>query len=471
MSQPPNELFLASCGVFRRWTLSIYGENQPIKKRAFATAYALVGRRDDSCLRLVHPNVSRRHAYLQALPGGIFCVDLGSRLGLRLNGTDCRRGWLRAGQRAQIGPFALELPATNQTKWLASSSLIPTDPLAECAPEDAPLAPVVGTFSEGDKVLAEWRMNRVVALVGRSKRCRVSVVDPSVSLLHCSLVRTPLGLWVVDLLSRTGTFLNGQPVQCDRIREGDRLQVGNYELRFWYQQPKPKVVVALATRTEEFRPPEPVPESLPAPLLPEASRSLPVPAGSRQTMLYGSQLPETQTAVTEINTGRTALARNADRDHAEGSLVVALVNHFDLMQQQMFGQFQESLLMATQRFASLHQEQMAAVQKEFADLRGIAGELRALQQELTKNLATTHPSPAAPANQVQELIETGVREPAPAAAKQALAGAAPGTATPVKEDTASGDGDVHAWLTQRIAALQDEQQSRWSKLLGMILGS
>jgi hypothetical protein len=29
---------------------------------------------------------------------------------------------LRTGQNAQIGPFTLELPATNQATWLASSS-------------------------------------------------------------------------------------------------------------------------------------------------------------------------------------------------------------------------------------------------------------------------------------------------------------------------------------------------------------
>jgi hypothetical protein len=31
--------------------------------------------------------------------------------------------------------------------------------------------------------------------------------------------------------------------------------------------------------------------------------------------------------------------------------------------------------------------------------------------------------------------------------------------------------DVHDWLTQRISSLQEERQTRWNKLLGMILGS
>ena len=187
MSQPPNEMFMASCGVYGRWTLSIYGAKKLLKKRAFSTAYALVGSRDDACLRLVHQDVSGRHAYLQALPGGIFCVDLSSGLGLRLNDGDCPWGWLRTGQSAQIGPFSLELPASNQAAWLATSSWVPDNPVTERAHEDSPLAPVFGSLFEGNKILAEWRMNRVVALVGRSERCPISVVHPSVSRLHCSL--------------------------------------------------------------------------------------------------------------------------------------------------------------------------------------------------------------------------------------------------------------------------------------------
>jgi pSer/pThr/pTyr-binding forkhead associated (FHA) protein len=314
-------------------------------------------------------------------------------------------------------------------------------------------------------------MKRVVGLVGRSQRCLISVGHTSLSRLHCSLVRTPLGLWVVDLLSRTGTYLNGDAVRCARLREGDRLQVGKYVLRFWYQQPRPKIVVPISSRSEA--PPAAAPAPLPAPSVLETKLALSVPGKGRRTMLQFNPAPQTQTAVTETNPGQTLLPDNANSSSAENSLVVALVGQFDLMQQQMFGQFQESLLMATRLFASLHQEQMAAIRQELAGLQGIAGELRALQEELTKNVSAANaPRGEKPVrNGARPLLPTKTDTPAPPAESN--------SGKPGKEETAPMSSplptpaqgeEVHDWLTQRIAALETEQQSRWSKLLDMVLG-
>jgi pSer/pThr/pTyr-binding forkhead associated (FHA) protein len=289
MSPSLDELFLASCGVFGRWSLSVSGPKKVEKEPAFAVPYVLVGSRRDNYLRLKHPDVSRRHAYLQALPGGLFCVDLGSRLGLRFDDQDRLWGWLRTGQRLHVGPFTLALPAANQTSWLASSAWAPPDPIVDHPADGAPLAPVIGTLSDAGTVIAEWRMKRVVALVGRSQRCLVSVGHTSLSRLHCSLVRTPLGLWVVDLLSRTGTYLNGEPVRCARLREGDRLQVGKYVLRFWYQQSRPKLVVPIAVRSEA--PAAPALEPAPEPPPPEADRAVAAPGKGRTTMLQTAPPP------------------------------------------------------------------------------------------------------------------------------------------------------------------------------------
>jgi hypothetical protein len=173
-------------------------------------------------------------------------------------------------------------------------------------------------------------------------------------------------------------------------------------------------------------------------------------------------------AVAEIRPGQTLLPDQTGAG-VDNALIRALVGQFDSMQQQMFGQFQESLLMATRLFASLHQEQMAAVRQELADLQGIAAELRTLQEQLTKNVATHAPQAAKP-------IRNSARPPPPtktdnlappgdnSAAKPATEEGAAGAAAPAQGE------DVHDWLTQRIAALETEQQSRWSKLLDMVVG-
>jgi hypothetical protein len=49
-------------------------------------------------------------------------------------------------------------------------------------------------------------------------------------------LRTPQGVWLIDLLSGSGTVLNGQSLRWTLVKEGDQLQVGPYVLRVWYPE-------------------------------------------------------------------------------------------------------------------------------------------------------------------------------------------------------------------------------------------
>jgi pSer/pThr/pTyr-binding forkhead associated (FHA) protein len=52
--------------------------------------------------------------------------------------------------------------------------------------------------------------------------------DTFMSSHHARIEVRPEGVWVVDLASTNGTFVNGQRVTGDRsLRKGDRLQVGS----------------------------------------------------------------------------------------------------------------------------------------------------------------------------------------------------------------------------------------------------
>ena len=52
-----------------------------------------------------------------------------------------------------------------------------------------------------------------MAVLGSSARCKVRLYDPNVSKHHCALLRTPSGLWVIDLLGRDGITVNGESVR------------------------------------------------------------------------------------------------------------------------------------------------------------------------------------------------------------------------------------------------------------------
>jgi pSer/pThr/pTyr-binding forkhead associated (FHA) protein len=64
--------------------------------------------------------------------------------------------------------------------------------------------------------------------VGRAAGCGVALEDVTVSQLHARVFRRDGRLWVEDLGSTNGTFVNRTKVAAPvPLRRGDRLQVGN----------------------------------------------------------------------------------------------------------------------------------------------------------------------------------------------------------------------------------------------------
>jgi pSer/pThr/pTyr-binding forkhead associated (FHA) protein len=234
MSRHPTDVFRKSYGATTPLELNVSGPGWARgERRVFEQPFVLVGRHERSCLRLEDGAVSQRHAYLQQLEGRIFCVDLGSHTGTRWGGEPRPAGWLRPEQEIQIGPFTLSLAmATRVGRRPDEGTADDWDPLQDRVVDPRPLPQV--TVEVGNEVLSHLNMNRVLVLVGSSPDCRIRLRDDRVSEYHCSLVRTPQGVWLVDLLNGTGTRLHGQPVAWALVKEGYRLQVGPYVLRVWY---------------------------------------------------------------------------------------------------------------------------------------------------------------------------------------------------------------------------------------------
>ena len=75
-------------------------------------------------------------------------------------------------------------------------------------------------------------INRERIVLGRSQDCDITVNDSSVSRRHAE-VRLEEGVyWVVDLGSTNGTELNGKRVERAQLEYGDRIALGQSELRF-----------------------------------------------------------------------------------------------------------------------------------------------------------------------------------------------------------------------------------------------
>jgi hypothetical protein len=71
-------------------------------------------------------------------------------------------------------------------------------------------------------------------VIGRGDDCDVSLDDPLVSRRHAAVALSNSELWIDDLTSRNGVYVNGQRIQNrQRLITGDVLRIGGQEMHVW----------------------------------------------------------------------------------------------------------------------------------------------------------------------------------------------------------------------------------------------
>jgi len=68
-------------------------------------------------------------------------------------------------------------------------------------------------------------------VVGRSRHCDLILGSESVAPVHSALVFSRGQCFACDLGAPRGTLINGRPVRCQRLSDGDELTVGNFRFR------------------------------------------------------------------------------------------------------------------------------------------------------------------------------------------------------------------------------------------------
>jgi pSer/pThr/pTyr-binding forkhead associated (FHA) protein len=438
------ERFQEACGATGPLVLLVESPGAPgAARHVLHQPFAVLGRAAQADVVLDDPQVSQRHAYLQLVGGRLFCVDLDSRAGIHWPDGPRRSGWLGPGQVLAIGPF--------RVRWVRGG------------PEDEPPAasPLVRGALAADslpgltlefptKVVSRWRPNRLVTLAGRSAECKLHLDDEAVSRYHASLLLTPAGAWVIDLLSRGGVLVNGTRVRWRRLEHGDDLRLGRFPMRACYEKgPEANALVPApaedSVTRSAFRAREPV--SVP-------SLVLPAPAAAGE--------PSRAPVVVQAN-GRSLRETSAGGPVAvTPALPAPVLEQFGLMQQQMLDEFRQMGLMLFQLFGELHREEMEAVHGELRLLRQLTQELTQLRTELLSLPAEEPRQPAGVAGQrpatPEPAAEPSRQEPTPPRAAKPDAQGPPPTQ------------EVHAWLCERIATLQQERQGHWQKLLNFLAG-
>ncbi len=196
-------------------------------------SFALIGRTEGCTCRLNHQEVARRHAYLQAIYGRLYCLDLGSGGGTYFGDAQRAGGWFDPDSVIRIGGYQIRLVDTLGLG--AGSEALPSDfnPLDRFANEHNQL-PQVDLHVRGSGRRAHYTISRPITLVGSAAPCKLRLGDPSVSSIHSSLLWLPDGLWAVDLAGKGGTSVQGKTVRCAKIAEGEKLRIGKFVLRVTY---------------------------------------------------------------------------------------------------------------------------------------------------------------------------------------------------------------------------------------------
>ena len=83
----------------------------------------------------------------------------------------------------------------------------------------------------GEEV-ASFSLEQKVCSLGRDPASDIPLSDPSVSRSHARLTRVFQDYYLEDLESTNGTLLNDRVVTKHLLRDGDRVRIGNFHLRF-----------------------------------------------------------------------------------------------------------------------------------------------------------------------------------------------------------------------------------------------
>ncbi|HEU4618720.1 MAG TPA: FHA domain-containing protein [Gammaproteobacteria bacterium] len=80
--------------------------------------------------------------------------------------------------------------------------------------------------------LAEIALERPRLVLGRDDACDIRLDGSYVSRYQNLFMETPGGWLLIDLNSTNGSFVNGRRVREHRLRDGDLIAIGQYQLRF-----------------------------------------------------------------------------------------------------------------------------------------------------------------------------------------------------------------------------------------------
>ena len=402
-------------------------------------------------LAIDSPAVSRRHAYFQVVAGRVFCVDLWSRTGVHWADGERTVGWVDRGQGVDVGPERIYFDgdfAGSEGDGAGSAGQGGNLPISR-AFEWAALTDARLEFLGAEVNREPWQVSRSLALLGRSPICRVRLEGPEIANIHAALVRTPAGIWVVDLLGRQDRLrVGGATMRFARLEDGDEIGLGSHRLRLRIgEAARPSGASELARR-------------------PQGEGGRPARADVGPSTDLGPKARDESRGIEDL----------------KGSLdpvTERLFDQFDRMHQQTTEQFRQAILMMFR----MHQDQMGLIRDELSRLDRLEEEQKLIQAEMARGDRRPGPDRATlrlvSGETVSPPLPLTLKVPGPVQPPEAKpsetpvpvgSGPEPAGRRAVGAPPPPSDPDPHARLSRRLAEIQNERQGLWKKLLGSLTG-
>lgn len=87
--------------------------------------------------------------------------------------------------------------------------------------------------------------------VGRGEQAIIKLKDDNCSRVHCKLYVEENKLWIEDMASKNGTFVNGLSIKKTQLSLGDKILIGDTEILIPSDKNTPQVVKALELKTQK----------------------------------------------------------------------------------------------------------------------------------------------------------------------------------------------------------------------------
>lgn len=194
-------------------------KGQPESRFELKHGIAHAGRSDDNEVVLPDMGVSRRHVRLRVEKDRVHAEDLGSGNGTYFRGTRIQQVELNDGAQLYIDPFTLSF------RFLG-------DAVAPRRSSRGVARPARLVTRSGIKLDPSYPLKPEGTSLGRSNLRDIILHDAASSRLQAEILVKEDSWWIKDESSANGTWLNGERVTLNRLRTGDRIQIGGTELVF-----------------------------------------------------------------------------------------------------------------------------------------------------------------------------------------------------------------------------------------------